>query len=127
MDALFNATSRATAADRPCAAWVAGNATAAALLTGAAQVGSAAGEFANLGAGSVSADGATYTVTGTASAVTAALQAVTFTPANGGAAPTQVDAALTDGTGTSVLTGAGTVAVILSASGAGDRGGRRRV
>ena len=80
-----------------------------------------AGTYSNLGTGTIGADGATYTVSGTTAQVNAALAGVILTPAKGSAGITGYTGNVADASAAqSGLTVTGNLANVLSPTTAGD-------
>ncbi len=111
-----------TPASRPFASLVASTASASGTLRVDVRVSPAvAGNFSNLGGGTMSADGTTYSLTGTAAQVTAALRGVLFTPSAGRVLPASFTATLGASSGPSALTDALGSSGTLVAAGVGDK------
>ena len=82
----------------------------------------ASGTFGTLGLGSIGSDGVTYTVSGSAAQVNAALAAVTFLPSSGAPAQTGIVATVADNNGAvqTTLIDSGALANDLTVNSAGD-------
>ena len=90
-------------------------------VTVAAQLlGGAAGMFSQLGTGTLSSDGASYVVTGTAADVQAALQNVVFVPTTSGTVSNLVQAVLLGAASNVTLADNGQVGDVLVANGGSD-------
>lgn len=79
-----------------------------------------AGAYSVLGGGTISADGQSYTVSGTTAAVNAALGAVVFTQLAGSTPPVSFSTSVHDTAGTSALANSGGSSSLLQATAAGD-------